>query len=58
MNQNIALMEARSEKTDERLKQLELRMGHLEELINSYNSRRDLQWQKLMKRLSALEQIA
>ena len=56
MNQNIALLEARSEQTDERLKQLELRMVHLEELIDSYNHRWDRQWQKLMKRLSALEQ--
>jgi len=56
MNQNIALLEAHSEQTDERLKQLEQRMGHLEELIDSYNSKWDQQWQKLMKRLSALEQ--
>ena len=56
MNQNIALLEAHSEQTDERLKQLEQRMGHLEELIDTYNSKWDQQWQKLMKRLSALEQ--
>ena len=56
MNQNIALLEAHSEQTDERLKQLEQRMGHLEELIDTYNNKWDRQWQKLMKRLSALEQ--
>jgi hypothetical protein len=55
MNQSIALLEARSEKTDERLRQLDDRMGHLEELIDNYNHRWDRQWEKLLKRLSALE---
>ena len=57
MNQSIALLEARSEKTDERLKQLDDRMGHLEGLIDDYNHRWDRQWEKLLKRLSALEHV-
>ena len=55
MNNSIALLEARSVRTDERLKQLEIRMGHLEEMIDKYNVRWDRQWENLLKRISAIE---